>query len=273
MVSKQRSPERGISVFTGFRILNDMKLAFIFIIGLCVGSFLNVILSRLGRRGGIIAGRSACPHCGRKLLWHDLVPIISFLALGGRCRFCRGSISFRYPAVEFLTAVVLTLFFWRMGLSADLLTMAGAVLVVGLLALAFFDITAFWLPDIITVPLIVLAVARSVAGGVPVLRDALMTGFVLAGAFGILYVVSGRRWIGFGDVKLAFLVGLLFGYPIAPLVVLAGIWTAAFMGIVLVVLRRATLKTALPLGAFLAGAAILALMFFHEISLFVKSLF
>ncbi len=250
-----------------------MLLTLIFVVGLCVGSFLNVVLYRLGRRGGIITGRSACPRCGRKLLWYDLIPLASFLALGGRCRFCRGPISLRYPAVELLTAATLTLFFWRTGLSADPLTMTGAVLTVGLLALVFFDVTALWLPDAITMPLIVLAAARSAVGGVPILRDALMSGFILAGAFGILYVVSGRRWIGFGDVKLVFLIGLLFGYPIAPIAVLAGIWTAAFAGIILIILRRATLKTALPFGAFLAGAAIIILLFFHEISLLIKPFF
>ena len=262
----------------------NLNLVLVFLAGACIGSFLNVVLSRLpagrqglGRREGILFGRSECPHCHRVLAWYDLVPVMSFLFLRGRCRTCRARISLRYPVVELSTALVLTWFFVRAGLPAQAgipvspETILSAILLVGFLMLLFFDALYLLLPDAVTLPMIGVALVHALAFGSVGVWNVLGNGFLFAAGFGILYAVSGGRWIGFGDVKLALLIGILFGYPLGVVVVIGSVWIATLYGFGLLLLRRATLATALPFGAFLAGVAIVVIVFKNEAQVFFNS--
>ena len=236
-------------------------------VGLILGSFLSVLLERLptGQAGlpkgkpGIISGRSECPHCHRVLAWYDLIPILSYVFLWGRCRQCRARISLLYPSLELTMAAVLGLYAYRFGLTG-IWSVVDLVVLFGLVALFFFDLRYQILPDVITIPLILIALFRLFLNRPESLINMLIMGFVLTLIFGLLYMISHGRWLGLGDVKLAMLIGLLFGYPEALGVTLVAVWTGALVGLGLIMLGRASMKTALPFGSFWTLVAIITMI-------------
>jgi leader peptidase (prepilin peptidase) / N-methyltransferase len=239
----------------------------IFIIGLCFGSFLNVLISRLDREEGMVTGRSHCPRCKHILAWYDLVPLLSFLYIRGKCRYCKSKISWQYPLVESITAILLVVLFRQSGMNLGAGNIYDAILVIGFLALAVFDYLYLILPDKIVFSLIALALTFNFIYQPEVFSENLLVGLVLALILGIIYLVSAGEWMGFGDVKLVLLIGLALGYPIAIAAVVSAIWLASIVGLVLVVLSRANFKTALPLGTFLSVATILSILFYQDINL------
>lgn len=230
--------------------------------GLIYGSFLNVLLYRIPEGRGI-NGRSACRSCGRTLAWYDLVPVLSFIILRGRCRFCKASIHIRYPLIELSTAIVLGAYVMAnpvMGL--DFILAIGTLLV--LTSLLFFDLLYFILPDVLIFPMI-LAYALYDLLKTPDPLPFFLTGLLAAAFFAILYLTSRGKKLGFGDVKLAFLLGLIFGYPLGFMAIVLGIWLATLAALILILTRRASRKDPMPLGAFLCLAAIGTIIFNHEI--------
>jgi len=236
-------------------------LLIILIIGLSVGSFLNVVIFRLDKRGGILTGRSECRSCKNVLKWYDLIPIFSFLILWGRCRYCKKNISRIYPFVEIITAISFWAYFYFRGFTAG--SIYDLVLISALIVLMFFDLLYFIIPDKIIFPLIVLALVYNFR--MPDFENHLSTALILAAIFAIMHMVSRGHWMGLGDAKLVFLIGVVFGYPLGILSVLLSVWTAALIGMGLVVARKATLKTALPLGTFLASSSIIFIIFQNEL--------
>lgn len=249
-----------------------MEFVLIFILGLVIGSFFNVLLSRLDKEEGIMTGRSHCPFCHRILAWHELIPVFSFIALRGKCRTCKRKISWRYPFVELLTAILLVIFFFNYGLSLDLNIMVVIAILLGFLLLAIFDFSYFILPDKIVVPMIVLSIMRAIVWGEMSWEYTVGFGLLLASIFGILYIVSDGLWIGFGDVKLTLCIGIFFAFPQAVAIILLSIWIAAIVGLALLLTRRANLKTALPFGSFLSSISILFILF-NEQLFFLTSIF
>ena len=242
----------------------------VLILGLSIGSFLNVVIFRLGKKSGILLGRSECRHCGRSLKWYDLVPVLSFLSLKGKCRYCRRKISWIYPAVEILTAVS----FWaylHFRNTYDIQVIYGLALISGLIVILFSDLLDMWIPDKIVFPLIILAFIFNVTA--VDISARLITALILGAIFAIMYLGSRGRWLGLGDAKLVFLIGLMFGYPLGVLAVLLSVWTGALVGIVLVMAKKATLKTALPLGTFLTSSTILVIIFQNELQKITQTIF
>lgn len=229
------------------------------VLGLLSGSFLSVLVGRWETKEGIIAGRSECPDCKHTLAWYDLIPLVSWLMLSGKCRYCRLPISLRYPLMELAMAGTLGIYAWRYGLTT-FWALSDVVILFGLVALFFFDLRWHVLPDAVTFPLIVVALARLLWLRPDLLVNGIATGSVLAVLLGLLYLVSHGTWLGFGDVKFAFTVGILFGYPGAVGVTLIAIWIGALFGVVLIALHRATMKTALPFGSFWSAVAVLAVL-------------
>ncbi|MBI2068723.1 MAG: prepilin peptidase [Candidatus Yanofskybacteria bacterium] len=243
---------------------------FILVVGLSIGSFLNVITFRLGKKGGIFWGRSECPHCGHVLKWRDLIPVLSFLTLKGKCRHCRQKISLIYPAVEILTAVAfLAYIYFRNTYALEVLY--GLALISGLMVIVFSDLLELIIPDKIVFPLIILAFTFNLS--VADISARLITALILSAIFAIMYLGSRGRWLGLGDAKLVFLIGLALGYPLGVLAVLFSVWTAALVGIALVMAGKATLKTALPLGTFLAINSIIFLIFQNELQKVTQTIF
>ena len=242
----------------------------ILILGLSIGSFLNVIIFRLGKKGGILLGRSECPHCGHTLKWRDLIPVLSFLSLKRKCRYCRRKISWIYPAVEILTAVAF-LAYVHFRNTYDVEVIYGLVLISGFIVIVFSDLLELIIPDKIVFPLIILAFVFNLFTADISAR--LITALVLGAIFAIMYLGSRGQWLGLGDAKLVFLIGLALGYPLGVLAVLLSVWTGALVGIVLVMAKKATLKTALPMGTFLALATIILIIFQNELQKITQTIF
>lgn len=255
-----------------------VPLAFAFIFGLCVGSFLNVVIYRLPRAEGL-GGRSRCPHCRVQLAWIDLIPVVSFLWLGGRCRRCRARIAWRYPLVELATGLLALAVVDRFGFTA-----AAALYFAfsaALVAITFIDLDWKIIPDVITLPGVALGLVAVVAAqlaaraGLDAPSLVVNPSRALAGAVGGaagLWVVAfayrrmtGIEGLGFGDVKLAGLLGAFLGSAGVFLTILLAAAAGSVVGLALIAAGRGTSKTALPFGTFLAPAGVLVL--FHGASL------
>jgi len=234
---------------------------FIFFIGLVFGSFLGVVLFRLNRKSGIFAGRSECPLCQHRLSWLDLVPIISFSYLKGKCRYCHKKIPNIYPIAEVTTGLIFVSYCQLNYFCLDYNKLFGLILVFLFLIVLFFDYKYYIVPDKILVLIFIVAFVRTALLYPNGLLGLLITGFAVALFFAIIYLVSQGRWIGLGDVKLAFVIGFVLGYPQALIVILGSIWVGALWGIGLILLKKATLKTALPFGSFLSAATVLFVIF------------
>lgn len=243
-----------------------MLIATHFFVGLIFGSFLSVLLERLpvyvGRpnsKPGIIFGRSECPYCRTTLSWYDLLPLLSYILLRGHCRHCRARISVLYPLLELAMAAVFGLYAYRFGF-VGIRSIADIVILFGLVSLFFFDLRHRILPDIIMIPIALTALGRIFLTSPELVRNAIMTGVSISLFLGLVYWLSHGRWLGLGDVKLAMLIGLLFGYPNAIGVTLAAIWAGALIGLILVLIGRANMRTALPFGSFWTLAAIVMIL-------------
>jgi leader peptidase (prepilin peptidase)/N-methyltransferase len=229
------------------------------ILGLAVGSFLNVVIYRVPRRQSVVWPGSACPRCGTPIRWYDNLPVIGWLILRGRCRACRGRISPQYPIVEFVTMAAFLAAWWQTG--DDLLLVPRLVLVAALVALFAIDLEHQLLPNAITLPGIAAGVLFSLFLP-PGLRDSLI-GIVVGG--GVLWVI-GELWfrlrgieaMGFGDVKMLAMVGAFLGWKLVVVTFVLSSLIGGLAAIVLLVSGRTTWTSAIPYGTFLALAAFIA---------------
>jgi len=236
------------------------------LIGLAVGSFLNVVIHRVPRKLSVVRPRSACPSCGTPIAERDNVPVISWLLLRGKCRTCSQPISPRYPVVELLTAALFAGAAVRFGYDWSL--PAFLVLLAGLLALAFTDLEHFLLPVRIVYPVggllaALLAVAAAVNGSWSRLGVAAACGAV---AFAIFFVLNfaNPKWMAFGDVRLAAVIGLGLGW-LGARIALLGFFLAfllgSVIGVVLILAKKIQRQAPIPFGVFLAAGAFLAVYF------------
>lgn len=225
------------------------------IVGLMLGSLLSVLIGRWPHFTGVVTGRSHCPHCMHELAWYDLVPLFSWLMLRGRCRYCNAPISAFYPVLELSMGAVLGVYAYTHGIPSAW-SAIDLVILFALVSLFFFDLKHQMLPDVIVLPLGVVALLRLwlIPGHDPL--NSVVMCMALVALFGGLYAVSRGRWLGFGDVKLAFVIGVLFGFPEAVGVTLVAIWAGALVGLGMMVVRRASMTTALPFGSFWTAAAV-----------------
>jgi leader peptidase (prepilin peptidase)/N-methyltransferase len=244
------------------------------LLGLLIGSFLNVCIFRLPRDLSVVAPRSFCVGCQQTIAWYDNIPVLSYLLLGGKCRNCKQVISWRYPLVEVITAVVFGLAVWKMGATADAvkLCLYGALLV----GLVFMDLEDRILADEFTVggmtagfvislfvpmPHFVghflmpeewreswLSLSESLIGG-------LAPSFVLWGIGELYYRLRGREGLGFGDVKMIAMIGAFYGLQGALLTLIVGSVMGSVLGIAFIVVAKKDAQTyELPFGTFLGIA-------------------
>ncbi|KXG76026.1 Type 4 prepilin-like proteins leader peptide-processing enzyme [Fervidicola ferrireducens] len=222
---------------------------FFLLLGLFIGSFLNVVIYRLPRGETIIWGRSRCPACGRVLAWRDLVPVASYLVLRGRCRYCGERISPRYVAVELLTGVVFAVLFWHFGLSASLLKYLFLSCI--LIAASFIDLEHYVIPDrLLLAGLLGAAVLWPLAGDVEIWYS--LIGSVVAGGFLLAVAVASKGGMGMGDVKLAAVTGIYLGWPKAVLALFFATVSGGLVAVLLLILGVKGKKDAIPFGPFIA---------------------
>lgn len=238
----------------------------IFIFGLIVGSFLNVVVLRLHAKKSFIGGRSSCPHCKHTLSAWELIPVLSWVILGGRCRSCRQPISAQYPLVELTTGLAFLVTYLTHP-PAGWLDVAVLVLwlyvIASLIVLAVYDLKWYILPDKVLLPLIAPAVVIAViqafqAGSYQVFLGPLYAGLLFGGGFYALAAVSKGKWMGGGDVKLAFVMGLLLGLKKTFLAMLIAFNSAAIVGLVLIAMKRKKRADRIPFGPFLIAGTIIA---------------
>ncbi len=233
--------------------------------GLAIGSFLNVVIYRVPAGRSIVAPASACPGCATQIAPRDNVPVLSWLLLRGRCRMCQTPISVRYPAVEALTGLLFALMAIRLGASWSLLP--ELAFVAGSIALASVDLERYLLPRAILYPTLALVAAGSLVAAAATGRWERLGVAALcsAGAFALFFLIQSvrPRWMGFGDVRFAALIGLALGW-MGPWYLLVGLMAAnlagAVIGLALMAAGRASRGTALPYGVFLAAGSLFALL-------------
>lgn len=238
-----------------------MTTAIAFLFGSLVGSFLNVCIHRLPRGESVVTPRSACPACGTPIRARDNIPILSFLLLRGRCRDCGQPISWRYPLVEGLTAILFASIEARLGLTP----VAGTLIlfVSALVVIAFIDIDHQIIPNVVTLPGIPLGLLAGVLFGEPPVLDRILG--TLTGA-GFLYLVLlyggavyGQDAMGEGDLNLIALVGAFLGWRGVVVTVLIGCVAGSVIGLAMIGLGRLRRREHIPFGPFLAAGALVAL--------------
>jgi leader peptidase (prepilin peptidase)/N-methyltransferase len=242
--------------------LHAFNAVVVALFGLCTGSFLNVVIYRLPRGESIVVGRSHCPACEREIAWYDLVPVLSFLLLRGRCRYCRAPISCRYPLVESLTAAVFLVLYLHFGLQAALIKYL--FLAALLVAATFIDIERFLIPN----RLVVAGLAFGIAAGFFVhdvsFLSALLGAASTAG-FLLLVALLYRGGMGMGDIKLALVTGLFLGWPMGLVGLFVGACIGGLVGIVLIVAKIKGRKDPVPFGPFIALGTLIALLWGSQI--------
>jgi leader peptidase (prepilin peptidase) / N-methyltransferase len=272
----------------GAALLSPWVLA---LLGLCIGSFLNVVIHRLPMmmerewkldsaellgveiaepaQITLSAPRSRCPSCGHQIAWHENIPVLSWLRLRGKCSECKAPISMRYPAIEILTALLFAACGVRFGAQAT--TLLWCALVATLIALAFIDLDTQFLPDSLTLPLLWAGIASAVFGWIPVsLKDSVygaMAGYLsLWLVFHAYRIIRGREGMGAGDFKLLAALGAWMGWLAIPSIILLASAVGAVVGIALIVLRRHDRDVPIPFGPYLAGGGVAALFFGEQLS-------
>jgi len=259
----------------------------VLLFGLCVGSFLNVVIHRLPKmlerqwrtecaelagtpappseRYDLVQPRSTCPRCGHRISALENIPLASYLFLGGKCSQCKAPISLRYPVVEALAGGLAGYIAWRYGLSAAML---GALLFAWvMIALAFIDLDTFYLPDSITLPLLWAGLLFNAGGTFTDLRSAVIgaaAGYlVLWAVFWAFKFATGKEGMGYGDFKLLAAIGAWLGWKLLPLTILASSLVGAVVGIAMIVFAKHAREKPIPFGPYLAVAGLIA-MFWGE---------
>jgi leader peptidase (prepilin peptidase)/N-methyltransferase len=249
--------------------METLTLIFVAVFGLVFGSFFNVVIYRLPRGLSLARPPSACPGCGARIRPVDNVPVLSYLLLRGRCRRCAMRISPIYPAVEALTALGFVLVYINAGRVVGLECVAGCLFTSALIVLGFIDSEHQVLPDAVTMPGLVLALAYSFVRDDLSFRGALL-GAVVGGGF-LMAVYAGYRLIrkkeglGMGDVTMMLMVGAFLGWPRTLLVLILASFVGAVVGVFLIVRRGRDFQFALPFGPFIAPAAFVALLWGQRI--------
>ncbi len=242
-----------------------MYYIFVFLIGLAIGSFVGVVIHRLPKSEQFISGRSYCPSCKHVLRWYDLVPILSFLILLGRCRYCRNKISWSYPAIEICSGIIVAvsfLFLSPFGLAHWLFWVFILEL---FLILAFIDLRHFILVDSVMAVILAAFACYEILG--EKVASSIFSFGNLAGAvllfltFFLIWSFSNGKGIGLGDAKLAGLLGLIFGFWNSVFILYLAVIIGVVAGFMIILSGKGNLKTKLPFGAFICFSAIISTLF------------
>ncbi len=253
---------------------------FIFILGLIIGSFLNVVILRINTGRSIAKGRSICFRCSKELSWYELIPVFSFLGLRGKCKTCKAPISFQYPLVELVTAITFTVLYttaitsFGFSLMALLSFLFSATVASLLIVIFVYDIKHTIIPDMIVYLFIILSLVSILWQALTIphfgILNALFAGVFVALPFFLLWAFSKGRFMGFGDVKLALGMGWLLGLVGGYSAVLFSFWIGGIVGIILLALsRKYSMRSQIPFAPFLiAGTFIVGVCGITILSLF-----
>ena len=269
-----------------------MQVLFLFLFGITLGSFLNVLILRyeLGETvfGSQLKGRSSCPYCHKTLSWYELIPIVSFIVQLGKCRNCREKISFQYPVVEIMAGIIVATIPQILGVTPLAFVWVAALLV--LLVISFIDARHYVIPDALTTIIALLGIAATAIIAIgdtpfPALIPGTFLGdyafvfsftnnpwllrflaaFVGGAFFSSIILLSRGKAMGWGDAKLIAAVGLLIGWPDILLVIMMAFIAGAIVGVTMLVGKKKRFKDALPFGPFIAFGVIVVVYFGYDI--------
>ena len=238
-----------------------------FLFGAVVGSFLNVCIYRLPQKESIISPPSHCRACKTPIVWHDNIPLLGYLLLRGRCRFCGARFSFRYFLVELLTALLAVALVRRFGPGAPVLVYF--VFTAALVTVTFIDLDHQIIPNVISLPGVIVGIFCSFFALITVTPLSSLLGAGLGG--GILFVVAaayrsirGEEGIGMGDVKLLAMIGAFLGWRAIPFALLAASFTGSVVGVAAMIRQGVGSRYPIPFGPFLSFGAVCYLFFGEE---------
>jgi len=263
-----------------------MILFIVFIFGLIIGSFLNACIWRLNVGRSVLHGRSVCTFCDHVLAWHDLIPLLSFLHLKGLCRYCQKPISLQYPLVELATGILFAFvyfvhipsvlgsstFFVIPHLMRDpefFFVLRDWFFVSILIVIFVYDFYWKQILDLVTLPAIVLSFFINGLLGVD-WKSMLLAGVIGGGFFLLQYLLSKGTWIGDGDIRLGFLMGVMVGFPAILLALFMTYCVGALVAVSMMLFGKAGPKSAIPFGPFLSGATIVVLLYGEPMLQFLK---
>ena len=257
--------------------MNTITLALVILIGLALGSFLNVCIYRIPLRKSIFFPNSFCPECGAKIRCFDNIPLLSYIILKGRCRNCKAKISWQYPLVEFITSALLALAYLGFGLSWEFA--ARSTLILFVIPTFFIDLKHRIIPDVLTFPGIILGFLLSFVVRSPSVLNSLL-GILVGGGMFYLSAILGellfkKESLGGGDIKLAMMLGAFLGWQKILLVLLLSAFLGSLVGGVALFFSKDVKETrTIPFGPFLALGAVIA-MFAGDaiISAYLKTFF
>lgn len=249
-----------------------MYLAFIIgILGLIIGSFLNVVIFRVPHDQSIVAPRSHCPVCGTFLRPWELIPVVSFIMQRRRCRTCHALISWRYPLVELLTGLLFAYSAWQSVLP-DVHLLLRLVFIAFIIALAFIDYDTMRLPDKLTIPLLGVGIINAFLGGIHTGLVSLLTALGAGGLFWLIAIVYPRG-MGLGDVKFVAALGAFLSFPSILLAIFLASLAGSVLGIALLLVHKSGFRQQMPFGPYLGLGAVVALLWGNQILAFYWSFF
>ena len=269
-----------------------------FIFGLLIGSFLNVVIFRL-EKGEHFGGSSYCPHCKHTLSWLDLVPVFSYIFLLGKCRSCKGKISIQYPIVEISTALIFLLIYnlkfeiynqFEIFQFSNVIGLLFLFYIASVLIVIFaYDLKHYIIPDKILFPAIVIAFLYRLFENFNILvlnsnfkfqisnffhvGNYMLAPIIASGFFLAIFLISKGRWMGFGDVKLAVLLGLLLGLPNILVGLFLAFLLGAIIGVISIIFAGKGLKSQMPFAPFLISGTFIALFLGEKIIEWHSNLF
>jgi len=235
---------------------------FIFLFGLIIGSFLNCVIYRFEKKESFLKGRSYCPQCKHGLRWYDLIPILSYVLLLGKCRYCKKTISLQYPLVELATGLLfLAVFNPEHSVRTFYLLLTNCFLII----IFVYDLRHYIIPDKVIFPAIGVSfvyISFLLFTGdysLSQFLNMIYSGFWPAFSFLSLFIISQGKWLGFGDVKLAFFMGILLGFPKILVALFLAFSIGGIIGVGLIILRIKKIKSEIPFAPFLIVGTYLAM--------------
>jgi leader peptidase (prepilin peptidase)/N-methyltransferase len=248
--------------------MDSVGLIFAILFGLCLGSFLNVCIYRIPLKKSIVYPSSSCPQCGKKIRFYDNIPLVSYIILRGKCRSCGSAISLRYPVVEAVSGLISAALFMRLGVSPQYFVFL--LFAASLVIISFIDLQHRIIPDMISLPGILVGLGVSLLKLTPVSWLDSLIGIIGGGGF--LYLVAvlfemltRREGMGGGDIKLLAMIGAWMGWKALPFIILISSITGTLIGAASLIAARKGLRTKIPFGPFLALGALIYLFFGHEL--------
>lgn len=235
----------------------------ILLYGLCVGSFLNVCIFRIPASSSLIKPRSTCPKCKNMIKYYDNIPVISYLLLFGKCRYCKTNISIRYPLTEILTGVAWLCTYLKFGLSPDFFIYI--LFISALIVITFIDLDHQIIPDVISLPGIPLCFLASFLIPEITWKEALLGLLAGGGSLWLVaevyHLVTKKEGMGGGDIKLLAMIGALIGWQGVFFTIFTSSALGTLVGLATMLLTRSNLKLAIPFGPFLSAGAIIYIFF------------